>query len=266
MKRYVRNFVGALVFMTALVVSTASVAQSPFDGTWKTNMAATKFSPKPNVFYLSQGWYHCVSCSPVVDVAANGEDQAVTGQAYDSVSVKEVDPKTIAVTTKKDGKLLSEQTRTVSADGKTLTVKTTSHPLNSDTPITATATGKLVGVAPAGVHATSGQWKIEKVEQSDNGLLTTYKRNGDELSMSTPTGESYTAKLDGNDYPVKGTPGHDMVSLKKIDAHTIEETDKRKGTVIEVDKMTVSPNGKTMTIVANNKLTDRTSTFVASKQ
>src|SRR6516165_2694839 len=132
----------ALFLMGALLAPVVSVGQSPFDGTWKTNMAQAKISPKPIVFYISQGWYHCVSCSPVVDVAANGEDQAVTGQAYDSVSVKEVDPKTIAVTTKKDGKLLSEQTRTVSADGKTLTVKTTSHPLNSDTPITATATGK----------------------------------------------------------------------------------------------------------------------------
>jgi hypothetical protein len=34
------------------------------------------------------------------------------------------------------------------------------------------------------------------VNESQNGLTTTYKSNGDELSMSTPTGQSYTAKLD----------------------------------------------------------------------
>jgi hypothetical protein len=266
MNRCARNFVGALVFMTALVPSTFLMAESPFDGTWKTNIAQAKISPKPNVFYISQGWYHCVSCNPAIDVQANGQDQPLTGQAYDTISVKEVDSKTIAVTTKKDGKVLTEQTRTVSADGKTLTTKSTVHPINSDQPLITTITAKLVGIAPAGVHATSGQWRVEKVQESENGLLTTYKVNGDELSMSTPVGESYTAKLDGNDYPVKGTPSHDMVSLKKIDAHSIEETDKRKGTVIEVDRITVSPDGKTMTIVATNKLTDRTSTFVANKQ
>ncbi len=89
--------------------STAVSAQSPFDGTWKTNTAQTKFSPKPNVFYLSQGWYHCVSCNPAFDVKADGTDQAVTGQSYDTISVKEADPNSIAVTAKKDGKPISNR-------------------------------------------------------------------------------------------------------------------------------------------------------------
>ena len=266
MNRYARNIVGALVFTTALVASASLVAESPFDGTWKTNMAQAKISAKPNVFYISQGWYHCVSCAPAVDVAANGEDQTVTGQAYDTISVKEVDPKTISIVTKKGGKVYAEQTRTVSADGKTLTIKNTFHPLNSDQPITTEVTGKLAGIAPAGVHATSGQWVVQKVQESDNGLLVTYKTNGDELTMTTPTGESYAAKFDGNDYPMKGSGSVDTVSLKRIDAHTFEETDKRKGTVIGVDRVTVSSNGKAMTVVSTNKLADRTSTFVASKQ
>ncbi len=54
-------------------------------------------------------------------------------------------------------------------------------------------------------------------------MLTTYKTNGDELTMTSPTGETYTAKLDGNDYPVKGSYGWDAVSLKQINPHTIEE-------------------------------------------
>ena len=84
--------------------------------------------------------------------------------------------------------------------------------------------------------------------------------------MSTPTGESYTARLDGKDYPVKGAYGWDSVSLKRLDDSTIEETDKRNGKVVEVVKMTVSPDGKKMTVVAMDKLTGRTSTYVAEKQ
>ena len=264
MNSKIRNLAGALLLTTVLGVPAIAIAQSPFDGTWKTNMSQAKFSPKPNVFYLSQGWYHCVSCNPTFDAKADGTDQAVSGMSYDTISVKEVDQNTLAFVAKKAGKVDFEQTRSVSADGKALTVKTTSHPMNSDQTVTAESTAKRVGIKPSGVHATSGEWQISKVSQSDNGLLTTYKSNGDELTMSTPTGESFTAKFDGQDYPVKGAYTYDTVSLKKVDDHTIEETDKRGGKVVEVSKMVVT--GKTMKIESTNKLTDRTNTYVASKQ
>jgi hypothetical protein len=264
MNRKLASLAGALFLTTALGMSAVSIAQSPFDGTWKTNMAQAKFSPKPNVFYLSQGWYHCVSCNPAFDAKADGTDQAVSGMSYDTISVKEVDPNTLAFVAKKAGKVDFEQTRSVSADGKALTVKTTNHPMNSDQTVTAEATAKRVGIKPSGVHATSGEWQISKVSQSDNGLLTTYKTNGDELTMSTPTGESFTAKFDGQDYPAKGAYTYDTVSLKKIDDHTVEETDKRDGKVVEVSKMTVT--GKTMKIESTNKLTDRTNILTATKQ
>ncbi|MFZ0744255.1 MAG: hypothetical protein WAM85_07600 [Terracidiphilus sp.] len=266
MKKLERFVACALFLMLALSVPALSFAQSPFDGTWRVNMNQSKISPKPVGFYLSQGWYHCTTCNPQVDVQADGQDHPVSGQPYDSMSVKEVDAKTIAITTKKGSAVDSESTRTVSANGKTLTVKVTSHPMSGGEPVTTEVTATRVGIAPSGVQATSGNWKIDKVKQSDNGLTTTYKTNGDELTMSDPTGETYTAKLDGTDAPVKGAYGYDTVSLKKIDAHTIEETDKRNGTVVDVAKMTVSPDGKKMTIVETSKLTDRTSTYVATKQ
>lgn len=225
-----------------------------------------KPSPKPNVFSVNKGMYNCSSCSPKIDVKADAQDQPVTGQSYDTISVREVDPKSIAITTKKSGKTVTEQTRTVSDDGHTLTVKVTNHPENSDQPVIVESTATRVGKAPAGAHATAGSWRINKVKQSENGLVTTYKGSADGLSMSQPTGQSYTAKLDGEDYPVKGSYAYNAVSLKRVDDHTIEETDKRDGKVIGVAKMTVSPDGKKMTVVYANKLTGRTSTSVAQKQ
>ena len=261
-----RFFALAFTLAVALAVSATARAQSSFNGTWHTDLAKSKLSPKPNVFYLSEGWFHCVSCNPAYDVKADGTDQPVTGQSYDTVAVSVVDAKTISVTGKKSGKVTFEQTRSVSDDGKTLSVKTTTHPMNSDQPINGELTAKLSGVAPAGVHATSGSWVIEKAKSSDNGLDTTFKVTGDEIAMTDPTGSSYTAKLDGTDAPYKGSYGTDTVSVKKIDAHTIEETDKRGGQVVEVDRMTVSANGKTMTVLVTNKLTDRTSTYIATKK
>ena len=113
MKKSNRSLACAAFVVLAFCIPALSFAQSPFDGTWHTNLSQAKFSPKPNVFYISQGFYHCVSCVPAFDVKADGTDQPVTGQAYDTISVKEVDPKTIAITAKKGGTSEFDQTRTV---------------------------------------------------------------------------------------------------------------------------------------------------------
>jgi hypothetical protein len=86
------------------------------------------------------------------------------------------------------------------------------------------------------------------------------------MTRSTPTGETWTAKMDGKDYPVKGTNAFDMVSLKQLNDNTIQVSYKRGGTLIEVDKISLSPDGKKMTTVVESKLTGRVSTFVADKQ
>ena len=145
-------------------------------------------------------------------------------------------------------------------------MKVTFHPENSDQTVIAESTATRVGKAPAGAHAASGSWRISKVKQSENGLLTTYKGGVDGLTMSQPTGQSYTAKLDGKDYPVKGSYTYNSVSLRRVGDRTIEETDKRDGKVVGVSTMTVASDGKTMTVVSTNKLTGRTTTSVAQKQ
>ena len=257
----------AFALFLALVLAPMSLfAQNPFDGTWHTNMEQAKLSPKPNVFSLKGGMYDCSSCNPQIHVKADGKDQSVTGQSYDTISVREVDSKTIEVKTKKNGKPVFEQTRMVSDDGKTLTLKNTAYRPGNDQTVTAEVTFTRIGKAPAGANGASGSWRVNKVKESENGVTTTYKTNGDELTMSTPSGETYTAKLDGKDYPYKGAFFADTVSLKRINDHTIEETDKRDGKVVDVSKMTVSPDGKTMKIVSTATLTKRTSTFVATKQ
>lgn len=256
----------SLIATAILFAAASSSAQSPFDGTWKTDLSKSKFSPKPLTFYTSAGWYHCVSCTPAFDVQADGQDHAVSGQSYDTMSVTIVDARTISVVAKKGSDVTFEQTRTVSADGKTLTVKSTGHPASGGPPTNFETTARRSGALPSRVHATSGDWIIEKQTGSSNALLTTFKTNGDELTMTSPTGETYTAKFDGNDYPYRGAHSYDAVTLKKINDHTIEEIDKRAGAVIDDSTMTVSANGKTMTVVDTSQPSGRVSTFVATKQ
>jgi len=265
MKKNSAHFVFSSVLLAAaFFCGAAGYAQSSFDGTWKFDMSQSKFSPKPFVFYTSQGWYHCVSCNPAFDVQADGQDHAVTGHAFDTLSVTIVDPHTLNSISKKGSAVAEEETVTVSADGKTLTMKETDHPANGSTPGTFQVNFKRVGIAPSGVHATSGQWQVIKAQGSENALTVTYKSNGDEFTMTAPTGETYTAKFDGADYPVKNSYGFDAVSLKRIDANTFEETDKRGGKVTDVSRITVA--GKTLKVVDHDMINDRTATFVATKK
>jgi hypothetical protein len=255
-----------LFLVPVLLAPASSFAQSPFDGTWLTNMDQAKLPRKPYVFSLNQGMYDCFSCSPKTHVKADGTDQSVTGQTYDTISVREVDLKTVTSTTKKSGKTVIETTRRVSDDGKTLTVKLTSHPENSGQTVSWEETYTRVGKAPAGANRASGSWRINRVKADENARTTTFKSGGGELSYSDPTGQSYTAKLDGKDYAVKGAYDYNSVSLKRIDDRTIEETDKRDGKIVGVAKMTVSPDGKKMTSVYTDKLTGETGTFTSEKQ
>jgi hypothetical protein len=57
----------------------------------------------------------------------------------------------------------------------------------------------------------------------------------------------YTAKFDGKDYEIIGT-GLDTVSLKRVDADTIERTGKESGKPSETCTMKVSADGKTLTV------------------
>jgi hypothetical protein len=102
---------------------------------------------------------------------------------------------------------------------------------------------------------------------SDNGAVWSYKLSHDGLiTMSSPTGQSYTAKLNGGEAPMKGNPGITSVFVKTVGANTLEETDKRGDKVIGVFHMTVSADGKQARVSYEDKVQNRTQSFVATKQ
>jgi hypothetical protein len=239
-------------------------AESPFDGTWKADMSKTQFAQKPAAFALQNGRYTCLTCDVDINVKADGSDQRVPGtKDFDTVAVKQVDDKTVQFTRKKDGKVVSEATATVSSDGKTLTREYKTFPPQGE-PVTGKVVLTRVSGPPVGAHAMSGSWQAAKADASANGLTITIKATADGLSMSAPTGESYDAKFDGKDYPVKGDRAGGTVSLKQMNDSTIEETYKQDGKPLFVNTMTVQ--GKTMKYVSKDIKNDMTDTYIAEKQ
>jgi hypothetical protein len=264
MKKLFFSFALAVLSMPLLVA-----AQSQFDGTWKIDMSTANFPKKPNVLLLQNGMFECKTCVPPIAVKADGADQSVSGHPYfDSVAIKVVNDHEIEETDKKSGNVVSTSTSTVSPDGKTMAFTfSDSSDTNGGPPVTGKGEATLVAKGPAGSHAISGSWRTTKIEGiSDNGTVWSYKVSGDEITMTSPTGQSYTAKLDGTDAPMKGDPGITSVSVKMIGKNTLEETDKRDGKVISVSRMTVASDGKTAKIVSEDKLQNTTTTITATKQ
>jgi hypothetical protein len=254
--------------LIALCMPAAAMAQSNFDGTWRFDLKTAKFPTKPDVYLLQDGTYECKTCIPPVKVKADGQDHPVTGHPYyDTANIKVVNDRTMEETDKKGGKVVSTSKATVSADGKTITFEFTDSSNTNAAPVTGKATETQVAAGPAGSHAVSGSWRMAKLDTiSDNAITMTLKVDSDTLHMSTPTGQSYAAKLDGTDSPYKGDPGISSVSVKWIDKTTIEETDKRDGKAIATATMAVAADGKTINLTSHDLLAGTTTHISATKQ
>lgn len=243
-------------------------ADSPFDGTWKADLATAELPSKPDVLLLKDGIFHCDSCVPPIIVKADGQDQRVTGDAYfDTKSVKVIDDRTVQEIEKKAGKIVDSKRWVVSPDGKTASCDETDSTAPNGPPVAVKSTYTRVLRGAPGGHVISGSWRITKLDNvSEAGLLVTYKLDGTILKMTNPLGQSYAATLDGGDTPFVGDPGTTSVTVKSINKNTIEESDKRDGKIIWIGRIGVSADGKSMLVMWIDNLHGTTGSYSAKKQ
>jgi hypothetical protein len=248
-----------------MLMPAVALCAGALDGTWKSQDETYKVTGKPMDYVLSQGMFKCNSCIPPINVKADGTDQSVTGHDYyDSISVKVVSPTAVETSRKKGGKVVATTASTVSADGKMLTDKFVDYTGAQAAKGTNTSTRLTAG--PAGSHALSGTWQQSKFSEGSPTMTTVkYASTADGLKMEW-NGQSYDAKFDGKEYPIKNDPGGTTVSLKKIDARTVEETDRRKGKVMDVIRTTVSADGKSAAVVDDSPPYGTKATYTMSKQ
>ena len=118
-------------------------------------------------------------------------------------------------------------------------------------------------VRPAG-NPMLGTWKLDpaksrfspgpalksqtaKLAAVDGGLKVVADRID---ADGTRTHFEWTAKFDGKDYPVKGDPNRDAVSVRKIDDYTLEITNKKGGKATGTIKAVYAKDGKSRTETA----------------
>jgi hypothetical protein len=126
-----------------------------------------------------------------------------------------------------------------------------------------------------------GSWTLERGKSDFNPDTTLQSRNlvieakdgGISFVQKTVTERGNTvqsdfvAKYDSKDVPISGSQ-LDTVSLKRVNANVIERSGKIRGQVAETVTMTLSNNGKTLTIVTKGSIEgdDYSSTQVYTKQ
>ena len=127
-------------------------------------------------------------------------------------------------------------------------------------------------VLASGVRAQSpsnlaGTWKLNVAKSTfspgpaPKSMTVTYTpvKDGMRIKVDVVPAEGaeqhwdMTPHYDEKDYPVKGNPDAETVSLKRIDAHHGETTMKKDGKVMAVNSRALSEDGKTLTITAKGK-------------
>jgi hypothetical protein len=120
-------------------------------------------------------------------------------------------------------------------------------------------------LASAQTDPRTGHWKINLAKSTfDPGPapksdVRTYEVTADGTKATveqtpasgSPATITYTAKLDGKDYPISGSPTFDTIAIKRIDGHITQVTLKKGGKLAQTVRAVVSNDGKTMTNTVN---------------
>jgi hypothetical protein len=93
----------------------------------------------------------------------------------------------------------------------------------------------------------AGTWKLNPAKSKFTGDTMKFERTSSGEIHWSGAGLAYTFKIDGKEYP---GPVGDLVAWKQVDEHTWETTYRLKGTLVSTDTSTLSPDGKTMTIIS----------------
>jgi hypothetical protein len=224
-------------------------ADDPFCGKWKLNMEKSQLAgDQIKIQDLGENKYKWTVGNVSDTITFDGADQPV--HFGRTISMAAEGKNNWKMVVKKDGRVLSTMTHALSDGGKTQTIKGT-----ETKPDGTTSDFDVVWKKLSGGSGLAGTWEEADVKftSPDEWVIEAYQ--GDGLTFNTPAYQDVLSmKFDGKDYEEKGpnvAPGS-ASSGKRVNAHTLEVTDKVKGEVMDHTKFEVSPNGKTLTLTIHD--------------
>jgi hypothetical protein len=248
--------------LACLAAGTLWAGDDPFCGKWKLNMKKSQFSGEQiKIQDLGGNKYKWTAGDRSDTITYDGTDQP--SHFGRTVSVAPEGANNWKMVIKKDGRIISSMTHTISDDGKTQTIKGT------DTkPDGTTSDFNVVWKRLGSGSGWAGTWEESDVKFTSPDEWDIEAYDGDGLTFNTPALQDVLSmKFDGKDYEEKGpdvAPGS-ASSGKRVNARTLEVTDKVKGQVMDHTKYEVSQDGKTLTLTTQETGQPKALTFVYDK-
>lgn len=242
--------VSSSLVVACLLAGTLWAADDPFCGKWKLNMEKSKFTGEQvKIQDLGGNKYKWTVGTRADTITYDGTDQAV--HFGRTISMTREGANSWKMVIKKDGRVMSTMTHTISADGKTQKIKGTDTKPDGTTSDFNVAWKKVSGGAPG----WAGTWEESVVKFTSPNEWDIEPYAGDGLSFNTPAAQdTLRMKFDGKDYEEKGpdvAPGS-MSNGKRVNSHTLAVVDKVKGEVVDHTRYEVSADGKTLTLTIHD--------------
>jgi len=231
-----------LIFLAAALPVLA--ADPPYAGKWKMNPAKSDFGESTITYeQLPSGEMQMTAEGQSFKFKMDGKDYP--DPFGGTVAWKSINATTWESTAKLKGKVLTNDTVTLSADGKTMTVHTKGTKPNGEA-LDDTATLQRV----SGNAGLAGKWKMKNVKSTAPSTLELTPSGTDGLSFKiVDMGLTCDTKVDGKDYPCTGPTLAEgwTVAFNKSGASGLNITVKMSGKVFYKMAYSVSADGKTLT-------------------
>jgi hypothetical protein len=221
----------------------AIAADAPYLGKWR--MSVTKSDVTGQTLTIEKtasGMMRYESGGFVYEFKTDGKEYPMPDGG--TTAWKAVDAKTWDVTNRRNGKVTANYRLVLDAD--TMTFQSALSKADGGT---LTESGKATRMS--GGPGFAGKWKISAAKPAVTTMDIT--ANGtDGVTIQMPEqGAISKAKFDGKDYPLTGTlvGNATTYALKATGPRSFEITEKLNGKPLYIDKISVSDDGKTLTLV-----------------
>jgi hypothetical protein len=250
-----------LLFVVAIVTTRLHAADGSFVGKWKLNPEKSTMHDQMKVTPAGANRYAFDFGGGPEFIVANGTDQA--GLDGTTLAVTEQAPRVWRVVRKQNGRMQISAIWTLSPDGNSLRDDFTGYPDNGSsftihyiyTPI-----GGASGFAAVwdSTSEKPGRVEIEVQPYQSDGLSFINQAQHSTKNMN----------FDGKDYPVKDAdaPAGAMSSARRVNASTLEFTEKRNGNVADKQHIQLSPDGKTLTMTIQRPNGSRPNVLVFERE
>lgn len=231
-------------FMLLAAASLLAAADLPFAGKWKLNLEKSDFQKSTITFAAAPGGQMQVTTDGMsYTFDMDGKDcPALFGG---TAAWKQTGPNSWQTIHKLKGKVLSEDIRTLSADGKTLTVNSKGIKPNGEA-----FEDQAIYERTSGGPGLPGQWRAKQVKLSVPFQLEMEPTAHDGLHIAIGADQlTCDAQFDGKDYAITAPniPPGMTITLVKAGARGFEMTQKFNGKPVYEAKFEVSGDGKTLT-------------------